>query len=88
MPYNTKSMLRDVNGDLIPQYYDPVADEFKPMGKDVTLTGSIPEYGWLDTANAPTPSDPTKLAFGVEINTTTHKMTTKYWNGTAWEGVE
>jgi len=53
-----------------------------------TLTGSspgtIPEYGWLDTDNEPTPLEPTKFAMGVEINTTTHAMTTKYWNGTAW----
>ena len=56
-----------------------------------TLTGSspgtIPEYGWLDTDDEPTPLEPTKLAFGVEINTTTHAMTTKYWNGTVWQEV-
>ena len=52
-----------------------------------TLSGSIPEYGWLDTDDEPTPLEPTKLAFGVEINTTTHAMTTKYWNGAAWQEV-
>ena len=53
----------------------------------VQLYGSIPEYGWLNTDDAPTPADPTKFALGMEINTTTHKMTAKYWNGTAWQEV-
>ena len=53
----------------------------------VTLSGSIPEYGWLDTDDEPTPLEPAKLAFGVEINTTTHVITTKYWNGPAWQEV-
>lgn len=48
------------------------------------LSGSIPEYGWLDTDIPPAPADPAKLALGVEINTTTNEMTTKYWNGTVW----
>ncbi|NLW92358.1 MAG: hypothetical protein GXY34_12265, partial [Syntrophomonadaceae bacterium] len=54
----------------------------------VKLSGSIPEYGWLNTDTPPAPADPAKLALGVEINTTTHKMTTKYWNGSAWVEVE
>jgi len=48
---------------------------------------SIPEYGWLDTDDPVTPDDPTRLAFGVEINTTTHEMTTKYWDGSTWQEV-
>jgi len=43
MSYNERKMLEDVNGDLIPQYYDPVDDEFKPLTndpRDVRLTGS------------------------------------------------
>lgn len=46
MAYNTKKMLEDSNGDLIPQYYDPVADEFKPLTndpRDVRVTGSRTE---------------------------------------------
>ncbi|WP_141431898.1 hypothetical protein [Bacillus sp. 03113] len=35
MAYNTKAMLTDVNGDLIPQYYDPVADDFFPLTQDL-----------------------------------------------------
>lgn len=31
MPYNSKALLRDVNGDPIPQYYDPVEDVFMPI---------------------------------------------------------
>src|SRR5699024_4685014 len=43
-----KQMLRDANGDLIPQYWDVVAGEFKPLtgsdgANDVRLTGSIVE---------------------------------------------
>src|SRR5690625_551042 len=48
MAYNERKMLEDVNGDLIPQYYDPVDDEFKPLTndpRDVRLTGSIVEDG-------------------------------------------
>jgi hypothetical protein len=53
----------------------------------VQLSGSIPEYGWLDTDDPVTPLDPTKFAIGVEINTTTYEMTTKYWTGSAWQEV-
>lgn len=43
MAYSDKPMLEDVNGKPIPQYYDPVDDEFKPLTNDPTkvqLTGS------------------------------------------------
>jgi hypothetical protein len=63
-------------------------EDGKPIRRDnplaVQLSGSIPEYGWLDTDIPPAPADPAKLALGVEINTTTNEMTTKYWNGTVW----
>src|SRR5699024_11189312 len=41
-----KQMLRDANGDLIPQYWDVVAGDFKPLtgsdgAQDTKLTGSI-----------------------------------------------
>src|SRR5690606_19650946 len=44
MPYRNKQMLRDANGDLIPQYWDVVEQEFKPLtgsggANDVRLTG-------------------------------------------------
>lgn len=40
-----KQMLRDANGDLIPQYWDVVEQDFKPLtgqggANDVRLTGS------------------------------------------------
>lgn len=45
MPWTQKQMLRDANGDLIPQYWDVVEQEFKPLtgsdgANDVRLTGS------------------------------------------------
>lgn len=48
MAYNTKKMLEDSNGDLIPQYWDVVDQEFKPLtgkdgAQDTRLTGSIDE---------------------------------------------
>src|SRR5690625_4798356 len=48
MPYSNKQMLRDANGDLIPQYWDVVEQDFKPLtgqggANDVRLTGSIKE---------------------------------------------
>lgn len=33
MSYEGKSLLRDADGVPIPQYWDDVAEEFKPMGK-------------------------------------------------------
>src|SRR5690554_6558940 len=46
MPWTQKQMLRDANGDLIPQYWDVVEQEFKPLtgsdgANDVRVTGSI-----------------------------------------------
>ena len=35
MAYNTKKMLTDADDKLIPQIYDTVADEFKPLSTDV-----------------------------------------------------
>lgn len=48
MPYSNKQMLRDANGDLIPQYWDVAEQEFKPLtgrdgANDVRLTGSNTE---------------------------------------------
>lgn len=40
MPYYEKKILRDAQNIPIPQYWDPVADEFKPMTKEVVLSGS------------------------------------------------
>src|SRR5690625_102723 len=49
MPYRDKQMLRDANGDLIPQYWDIQDGEFKPLtgqggAQDTRLTGSNVEY--------------------------------------------
>src|SRR5690625_4973114 len=49
MPYSNKQMLRDANGDLIPQYWDVVEQDFKPLtgqggANDVRLTGSKVDY--------------------------------------------
>lgn len=41
MPYYEKKILRDAQNIPIPQYWDPVADEFKPMTKEIVLSGSI-----------------------------------------------
>ena len=52
MPWTQKQMLRDANGDLIPQYWDVVEQTFKPLtgsngANDVRLTGSNVEEGLL-----------------------------------------
>ena len=49
MPWTQKQMLRDANGDLIPQYWDVAEQEFKPLtgsdgANDVRITGSRGEY--------------------------------------------
>ena len=51
----------------------------------VKLTGSIPEYGWVDGEAEPTP---TEFAFGVKVDPATGAITTMYWDGTSWEEVE
>lgn len=53
MPWTQKQMLRDANGDLIPQYWDVVEQEFKPLtgrdgANDVRLTGSYIVNGFED----------------------------------------
>ena len=49
---------------------------------DVSLTNSIPEYGWVDGETEPTP---TEFAFGVKVNPGTGAITVMYWDGTSWE---
>lgn len=48
MPYRNKQMLRDANGDLIPQYWDVAAGDFKPLtgsdgAQNTQVTGSNAE---------------------------------------------
>lgn len=33
MPFNNKELLKDVKRNPIPQQFDPVADEYKPLTK-------------------------------------------------------
>jgi len=48
------------------------------------LTGSIPEYSWFNSEIPPTPTEPTKLAWGYNFNTTTGAVTAYGWSGTIW----
>ena len=50
----------------------------------VQLSGSIPEFGWVDGDTEPTPDS---FAFGAKVNPSTGEITTMYWNGTSWEEV-
>jgi hypothetical protein len=64
-----------------------LADILAKLQSGLTLlNGSIPEYQWLNT-DAPPILGSTDRAFGIEINSTTNVMTTKYWTGSAWQGV-
>ncbi len=69
------------------------SDDIQPIAVDaagnqsVKLTGSIPEYMWLDAAEPDPGDDGFTLAMGVQIDTATHEMTVKYYNGTSWEEV-
>ena len=65
------------------QFHD-IADVSPIPVKDMH---SIPEYIWL-AGDAAITLGADDRALGVEINTTTHEMTTKYWNGTAWGDLE
>lgn len=54
MTYSNKQMLRDANGDLIPQYWDITAQNFKPLtgqdgAQDTRLIGSNVEYRKIET---------------------------------------
>ena len=61
--------------------------------KEATLeklkNSSVPEYLWLDTDDPkPDPGDDGfNRAMGVEIDTSTDEITTKYWNGSEWKEV-
>ena len=50
-----------------------------------TLSGSIPEYGWVVGDAEPTPD---RFAFGIKVDPATGSITTMYWNETAWAEVE
>ena len=56
-----------------------------PAANAVQLSGSIPEYGWIDGDTEPTP---TGFAFGAKVDSTTGNITCMYWNGIAWVEVE
>lgn len=45
MSYKDKSLLKDRNGNAIPQYYDPSTDEFKPLTKNngIDLPSDYPD---------------------------------------------
>jgi hypothetical protein len=47
-----------------------------------TLSGSIPEYGWLTGATAPTPTE--DFAWGNEFNASTGALKVYGWTGSAW----
>ena len=52
---------------------------------DVSVTGSIPEYGpWLHSDAEPTPEFDRAFGVRIEANKT---LTVMYWDGTAWEEV-
>ena len=46
------------------------------------VTGSIPEYSWLDGAAEPTPTE--DFAWGYKFNSTTGALTVYGWSGSAW----
>ncbi len=84
-----KSILRDANGNPIPQIWDTVTEEFIAYTGEVKQIGSIPDYIWLDGDTEPDPGDDDYTrATGVEIDPATHEMTVKYWTGAAWVEVQ
>jgi hypothetical protein len=78
MAYNTVAILRDLNGNPIPQYYDVKTDTYKPLKQNLT---------WLSTDTPPTLSS-TEREFGLEVVASTGDTITKYWNGTTWQTVK
>jgi len=49
------------------------------------LSGRIPEYAWLDGAEAPTPTE--SFAWGYKFNSSTGAVTAYGWTGAAWTEV-
>src|SRR5690625_2722873 len=71
MPYSNKQMLRDANGDLIPQYWDVVEQEFKPLtgrdgANDVRLTGSNVEV--VDVFDAVAFTNESRIVKNIDVS--------------------
>ncbi len=77
-------VVKSIEDDVTVDITDKLARE---LG-NVQVTGSIPEYMWLDGDAEPDPGDDGfTRAMGVEIDPATHEMTVKYYDGTDWQEV-
>ena len=83
MPYYEKKILRDAQNIPIPQYWDPVADEFKPMTKEVVLSGSKMELYGASLDDRP---DATTVPIGTTFTIVDASQEFRSWmsNGTNW----
>lgn len=76
------SNLLDGTKTLATKIYNATGELFTPSNPGVVqLSGSIPEYGWVDGDIEPTPIG---FAFGAKIDPATGSITSMYWNGSAW----
>lgn len=88
MAYNTKPLLTDQNGHFIPQYYDPIGDQFLPLGDPTrpTVTDVVLQN------NASVIGNGTPLTVGgiktvtVELTTTTTTSQTTVFEGSSTSG--
>jgi len=74
MGYATEAILRDLNGDPIPQYFDVVADEFKP------LTEAMMSEDYYGTSASVKPTPEAIGAAFYEFDTRTYYI----WDGATW----
>jgi hypothetical protein len=72
MGYSSVAILRDLNGDPIPQYYDTIAGEFKPLTELVV-------YGAGD-GNRPASGE-----YVGQVYQSVETGNAWRWSGTAWE---
>ena len=87
MAYNTKLMLKDSNGYIIPQYYNPVKDAFEPLVNLNNSSGaniSNVAFSAANTQSTLTIEAPINVRFEYEISvynpSTITDLTVKIFN--------
>ena len=69
MAYNTKLMLKDSNGYIIPQYYNPVKDAFEPLVNLNNSSGAnISNVAFTAFANSSAANTQSTLTIEAPIN--------------------
>ncbi len=84
-PWESEAILRDVNGDPIPQLWDGDNNEFIPYVGKIVISGNDLQYYWNHDDGEPDPGANARV-FGARYEVDGN-FTGLYWNGTSWEVV-